>query len=429
VLRRARYFFSDVGYWFSRSHRRVALAVAALAVVAMAALGGYLAGGSPEDQPPSASTPQVVVTTSPESEEAEELGFPALATKNTTRVAGADPVASAAGVALAVHPSVGDVGGPDAVTLVDAEDWQGGIAAASLVAEPIGAPVLVTVDGEVPDLTSTALDVLTPEGSEDTDQTQAFRIGAAAEPDDLDSLAVEGANPAAIAAQIEQLRARLAGNPEHIVLTSADDPGFAMPAAGWAARSGDPVLFVRRDSVPAPTRRALRRHREVPVYVLGPPEAISDEVVEEVRGLSTSVERVAGEDPVQNAIAFARYADASFGWNINDPGHGLVLASVERPLDAAAAAPLSASGTWGPLLLTDEAEEIPSALRSYMLDLKPGYEDDPTRAVYNHVWLIGNPETIAVDVQAQIDDLVDLAPVSPGPGTVEDLPDDGPDVE
>src|SRR6266496_3073729 len=34
------------------------------------------------------------------------LGFPSLATKNTNRVAGGDPVADAAGVALAVFPSL-----------------------------------------------------------------------------------------------------------------------------------------------------------------------------------------------------------------------------------------------------------------------------------------------------------------------------------
>ena len=66
----------------------------------------------------------MVVAEVPAPEEAEELGFPAFATKNTTRVAGADPVANAAGVALAVYPSTGDAPGPDAVTLVDAGDWQ-----------------------------------------------------------------------------------------------------------------------------------------------------------------------------------------------------------------------------------------------------------------------------------------------------------------
>ena len=31
-------------------------------------------------------------------------------------------------------------------------------------------------------------------------------------------------------------------------------------AAGWAAKSGDPVLFTGKDALPAATKQALRRH-------------------------------------------------------------------------------------------------------------------------------------------------------------------------
>ena len=127
--------------------------------------------------------------------------------------------------------------------------------------------------------------------------------------------------------------------------------------------------------------------------------------------------RVGAEDPVQNAIDFARYVNGSFGWNINDPGHGFVIASDSRPLDAAAAAALSASGDWGPLLLTDDPAQVPAALRGYLLDLKPGYIGDPTRAVYNHVWLIGDQDAISVGFQAQVDDLAEVAQVRSGAGT------------
>ena len=127
-----------------------------------------------------------------------------------------------------------------------------------------------------------------------------------------------------------------------------------------------------------------------------------------------SVHRVSGKDPVANAIAFARYADGSFGWNVNDPGHGFVLARDDSPLDAAAAAPLSASGTWGPLLLTDSATTLPAALREYFLDVKPGYTTNPTRAFYNHVWVIGDQEAIDVNQQAEVNELAELAKIGGG---------------
>jgi hypothetical protein len=425
MLRSIRYFLSDVGHWLGE-HRLVA--ALAVVLIAAAGAGAYVLASSDSKPEPAAPAPapEVVVreVTAPEDsdddedeDETDDLGFPAFATKNTTRVAGADPVANAAAVALAVYPSTGGVAGPGAVTLVDAGDWTAGIAAASLMAEPVGAPVLLTDGEELPDLTADAIKALAPAGEPETDGRQAFAIGAASAPEGFDALELEGSNAAEVAAGIERLRARLVGDPEHIVIASSDDPEFAMPAAGWAARSGDPVLFAQRESLPAATAEALERYEDTPVYVLGPESVISAKTMKEIKDVASTAERVAGEDPVENAIEFARYASGSFGWNINDPGHGFVIANATRPLDAAAAAPLSASGTWGPLLVTEEAEPVPEELRGYLLDVKPGYEDDPTRAVYNHVWVIGDPGAVSVEFQAQVDELAEVAPVTSGAGT------------
>jgi hypothetical protein len=182
-----------------------------------------------------------------------------------------------------------------------------------------------------------------------------------------------------------------------------------MPAAAWAARSGDPVLFSEAGKLPKATVTVLEKHPKVPVYVLGPASAISSAVINEIAKIGEDVHRVGAADPVANAVAFARYHDGSFGWNVNDPGHGFVLARDDSPLDAAAAAPLSAAGTWGPLLLSDSASTLPGAVREYFLDVKPGYTTDPTRAFYNHVWVIGDQEAIDVNQQAEVNELTELA--------------------
>jgi len=96
-----------------------------------------------------------------------------------------------------------------------------------------------------------------------------------------------------------------------------------------------------------------------------------------------------------------------------DPGHGLVFASPARPADAGAAAPLSASGTYGPLLLTDAGGGLPRSVASYLLDIRPGYSSDPVRGVYNHGWIVGDPAAVSVDTQATIDGLLEIAPVKP----------------
>ena len=395
-----------------------ALVLVALVFLVAAVLGG--GGSNKQDQKPApapvTAEPGPEEKQTPTAEAAEELGYPAFATNNTTRVGGSDAAATAAGVALAVFPSAKVAQRPAAVTLVDEGDWQGAVAAAVLMAAPVRAPLLVAAGGGLPDPTSQALDALDPQGSSATDKAQTFAIGSAAAPDGLRTTKVKAANPAAIAVAIEALRNKLFGSaPRHIVLAPEDAPEFAAPAAAWAARSGDPVLYSGPDKLPKATADALGEDPKTPVYVLGPSSAISSKVVREVATkIGNPVRRVSGEKPVENSIALARYAHSGFGWNVNDPGHGLVVARSDEPLTAAIAAPLSASGTWGPLLLSDDADTLPKALREYLLDIKPGYTTDPTRAFYNHVWVIGDQEAIEVNQQAEIDQLAELAQIGGG---------------
>ena len=197
------------------------------------------------------------------------------------------------------------------------------------------------------------------------------------------------------------------------MIAPADDPQFAMPAAGWAAKSGHPVLWALRDSLPEETRAAIERHRRPRLYVIGPEQVISERVLRQLsrRGETTRIE---GPDPVANALAFARFADGRFGWNVVDPGHGLVFANAARTLDAAAAAPLSATGKYGPLLLIEEAGALPGQVQEYLLDIQPGYDEDPVRGVYNHGWLMGDESAISADVQSRIDALLEIQSVDTG---------------
>ena len=384
-------------------------------VAAILGGGGGEESGRIETPAPLGAAPDSP-TEAPGSETAEQLGYPAFATANTTRVGGGDSASNAAAVALAAFPSAKPSQRPAAVVLVDDAEWQGAIAAAALIAAPLGAPVLIATDDELPAPTEGALAALDPQGSKETKGVQAFLVGAAPAAASLRTRRVDGSGGADVAASIAALREELLGEPpRHFVIAPASQPAFAMPAAAWAARSGDPVLFAEQDELPAPTAAALRHRPRAPVYVLGPASAISSDVVREIGRISRDVSRVSGEDPVESAVAFARYADGDFGWNVDDPGHGFVVARSDEPLGAAAAAPLSASGTWGPLLLTDSADTLPPALRGYLLDVKPGYTTDPTRAFYNHVWVIGDEEAIDVNQQAEIDALAALAKIGDGP--------------
>jgi hypothetical protein len=392
------------------------LVVIAIAFIVLAIVGGSGGpkgnSGSQADAP--APTPAPIESAAADAGSAggEELGYPSFATNNTTRIGGADPAANAAATALAVFPSTTPASRPAAVTLVGEEDWAGAIAAAVLMAEPLRAPLLFAAADGLPEASEEALSTLAPTGSRASGGASAFAIGALATPVAGKVTEVRAGPAATEAAAIAELRDRLFGSPpRHVLIAPSSAPEIAAPAAAWAARSGDPVLFADAESLPAATAKALRRHADVPVYVLGPSSAISSDVFREIAKIDGKVKRVSGESPVENAIAFARYSAADFGWNINDPGHGFVLARAESPLDAAAAAALSASGTWGPLLLTDSAAKVPAELRSYLLDVKPGYTTNPTRAFYNHVWVIGDQEAIDVNQQAEVNELAELAKI------------------
>jgi hypothetical protein len=195
-----------------------------------------------------------------------------------------------------------------------------------------------------------------------------------------------------------------------VVVTTGEASGFAMPASAWAARSGDSVLFVKQNAIPAFTRSALRRHSHPNIYVLGPPTAISSTVAKGLKRYG-KVTRIDGPTPVQNAIAFTRYSSHGFGWGITTPGQNFTLAGISRPADAAAAAALGTAGVFAPLLLTDQSSTLPTSLQNYFLDVQPGYQSNPNAGVFNHVWILGDNDLLSVQAQGQLDTITQLVPV------------------
>jgi ell wall binding domain 2 (CWB2) len=340
------------------------------------------------------------------------LGFPATATKNTTRVPGRDATADAAAAALAVFPSTSASTRPPVVALADAGDWRAALAASMLAARPVRAPLLLSDGPRMSAASQAALARLAPAGSGVLGGAQVVRVGATVQPSGLRASTVAGADPATLAAAVDALATRAAGRPSAaVIVVGQDAPAYAMPAAAWAAKSGDAVLFTGRDALPPATVAALRRRRHPAIYVLGPTSAVSTDVQRRLGRLGT-VARISGATPQAAAVVFARFSDGRFGWGLDDPGHGVVFANPDQPAAAPAAAPLSASGTYGPLLLVDADGALPDAVTQFLLDIQPGYEDDPVRGVYNHGWLIGDTAALSEDAQARIDALLEISPVN-----------------
>ncbi|HWF33911.1 MAG TPA: cell wall-binding repeat-containing protein [Solirubrobacteraceae bacterium] len=352
------------------------------------------------------------------------LGFPITATSNTTRVNGAGPIEDAAGVAQAVYPGLTPATRPQAVTIAPSDDWQAALASAVLMAAPIHAPVLLSGSTGLPAVDTSALSAMKPRGAGVARRAQVITIGDVPSPSGMRTVAISGANPFALAAAIDTFQAAAAGTPSpDVIIASADSPAYAMPAAGYAALTGDPILYVTSSTVPQATRQAILAHGHPKIYVLGPESVISHEVTKVLDKLGR-VRRVAGGDPMSNAVAFSRYRDpacpvgsgcipgeGNFGWAVTSGGHGYVFANANQPLAAAAAAPLSGSGQYGPLLLVDNPSVLPQPDANNLLNNASGYnQEGPTAAVYNHGWIIGDQSAISGQTQATIDSLLNVLP-------------------
>ncbi len=341
-------------------------------------------------------------------------------TTNTTRLGGSTPAINAAAVAVAAYPGLTPATQPRAVVVVNDGNWLGALAASVLASEPLQAPLLYSEGTTLPEASSRALHTIDPRGTGAlggratglSSRTQVIEIGKdAARPAGYVTHLLAGKEPAALAVSIERLSSTLHRRSPHQLIVTAENgpPAMAMPAAGLSAQSGAPILFVRRSTIPRATAAELARLGRTSIYLIGPSTVVSEAVARKLMRFG-SVTRIAGDTPVSNAIEVARFSNGSFGWGVVEPGHGLVFANSSQPLDAPAAALLSASGDYGPLVLLEGPRGLPNELSDYLSDLQPGSPPSgPVHGVYNHGWLIGDEEAISATTQARLDSALEIS--------------------
>jgi hypothetical protein len=387
----------------------------------------------------------------------EARGVAGISTKNTTRLGGADPADDAAAVARAVYPGLTPATRPQAVVIIDQRDWPAALAASSLASAPLAAPLLYADGDTLPEVSEQALSAMRPIGAATLGGVQAITVGdSVGAPAGYKSKAIAGSTGApaggsgtastsstasaggttgagpggegdaaagAGVSVLHLLQAARGRAPHEVIVLAVDTPrSLQMPAAGLAAESGAPILFVTRSGVPSATSDALKALKHPTIYVVAPDTLHATAyaalsrlgTVVHVSGEAGPGEAAAGarEDPVENAISVSRFSRGTFGWGIHEAGHGLVFANVARALDAPAAAPLSAHGDYGPLLLLEHSASVPAALTRYLSNIEPGYTTaiPPVREVYNHGWLIGDEAAISALAQAEIDTVLEIAP-------------------
>ncbi|MGO9447381.1 MAG: hypothetical protein ACLP04_01845 [Solirubrobacteraceae bacterium] len=403
-----------------RLPRRLPAVIGAIAAALIALTG---CGKTASEQPGSGAGVETVVI------HTGAAGTAATATRNTTRLGGADAVDDAAAVSRAAYPGLTAATRPQAVVLVDAHDWPAALAASSLASAPLGVPLLYAEGGHLPQVSELALHALHPTGASALGGVQLILLGSSTEaPAGYLARGAETNEPDALAVSVAKLLQIARGSATHqvIVVNPNGPPALLMPAAGLAAQSGAPILFVGSAGVPPATAAELRSLGRPAIYTVGS-TAIGPHTLTELEryGPVMRAEAGPGEDatPAGNAIAVSRFSDGSFGWGIRESGHGLAFANSARPFDAPAAAILSATGDYAPLLLLEDATGVTSPLAHYLSDIQPAApHSEPVRGVYNHGWLIGDEQAISASTQAELDGMLQIVPQSTPSGESSSLP-------
>ena len=369
---------------------RSALLIAALGAAALA-LGGLRAASATTGATAIASRPTTVTRAPARGRRARRAPASAtFATKNTTRVAGADRPEPAAARRAGRLPGEGRQR-PDAVVLADAGDWRAALAG-------------VGADGAADPRAAAARRRRRAAGRHAGGARRAAparRAGAGASAGDprrrprptraaaCDG-SIAGADPFDARAAIDRVPRAIARQPSRAVVDRRrpttrrtrcrPPPGRRSPAT--RSCSSRATRCRRRRA------RALRAHGRPRIYVLGPRE----------RGLARgrarssaqlgTVTRIAGADAATTAIAFARFStgDVRLGHRRPRPRPRLrrsaAAARRRRPPRRCRRA-----GRYGPLLLTDDADGLPARGRRLPARHPARLPSDPVRGVYNHGWI------------------------------------------
>ena len=297
-----------------------------LAVVAILALArrpaAAVAAATSTPTPP--QTPPVTGQTGDEVPPAgPPLGFPVFATKNTTRVAGGDAIADAAGdrarhlsrAHARVAPGRGDPG--RGARLAHRARRR-----RCSAARPIRAPILFA-DGDTDPgrdqgrAGRAAADRLQGGGRGAGHPRRDEGAGRGLQDDRHRRPPTRRRWPPPSTA----LQTAAAGAPSGaVIVASVDRPGVRDARRRLGGQVRRPAAVGHRDRHPAGDRggdqdaQVGRRST-----CSGRPTRCPDTVLDALEKLGT-VKRIAGTDPVTTAITFARFKDGNFGWYVVDPG-------------------------------------------------------------------------------------------------------------
>ncbi|HEX2141555.1 MAG TPA: cell wall-binding repeat-containing protein [Candidatus Limnocylindria bacterium] len=281
--------------------------------------------------------------------------------KSPIRLAGADRYATAATIS-----KFGFSAGIPVAYLATGAGFPDALAGGALAGKT-GGPILLVTNGTLPPATAAELDRLNPD-------TIVVLGGKSAVSDAVLNAAkgyatggsvtrLHGADRYATAAAVSK-HGFAEGVPVAYVATGTGFPD-ALAGGPLAARTGGPILLVTRTTVPAATAAELARLKPAKIVVLGGSTAVSDAVLNSLKGYAGggNVTRLAGAD------RFATAAKVSASRWLADGPDTVLLATGSAFADALA------GGAYGglldaPLLLTGSGA-LPPATAAELARLNP----------------------------------------------------------
>jgi hypothetical protein len=377
---------------------------------------------------------------------------PTIGTKTTQRLYGADPYQEAVSItqhiwpaALAENAPGGNDNVPDrprAVTLLTTDDPLAAITATPLVHFPDDAPVLYVKKNGIPQVTANEIKRLGPTGIARYHNVTAFVVGGAANSGVENQLkamgikytAVTAPNTPALANTVDKLYGSI-DNPDtgvptmdngaqNVVIGSTEGKSYQylLPVTHWVTHMETGLFWTTKNSVPQATIDALkRRNGKARIYLFGGPQQISSKVASQLSKYGT-VQRVTNDDnvafnndpadsPVDMSIVFAKMWDTAgeMGWKITGPGHGFTLVNQDDWQGAVASSPLSHLGFHAPLLMTDNAGNLPPQVLAYYKSVAPTFVNTPADGPYNMSYVVGSWKQVSWPQQASVDSASEMA--------------------
>lgn len=170
-----------------------------------------------------------------------------------------------------------------------------------------------------------------------------------------------------------------------VYIASGENFPDALAASAVAGVRGAPVLLTRPTSVPSETVSALRRLRPDQIIVVGGAGAVTDPVLDALKGYAPSVVRVSGSNRYATAAAASRYFS---------PGVDVAYLATGADYPDALSGSALAARTEGPVLLTAPGR-LPAATAAELTRLRPAM-----------VVVLGGTTSVSEDVRRQLETYV-----------------------